>query len=287
MSIPPGYSASSPSQICKLHKFLYGLKQASRQWYSKLSFLFISLCFKFSESDHSLYIKSSHNTFITLLVYVDDLILVGNSLIKINSVKHALDSKFKTKDLGSLRYFLGFKINRTSSWIFFNQRRYTLELLQDTGNLASKTSTSPISPYFKLPASDGTPLVDPTIYKRFLGRLIYLTNSRPNIYFGVQHLRQFIFKPRESHYVVAIKLIRYLKFSLSKGILLSASSHFKLLAFADSDWARCIDTRRSVTCFYVLLGSSLISWKSKKQHSVSCSSTEAEYRSLASLACEL
>lgn len=108
MSIPPGYSASSSSQVCKLHKSIYGLKQASRQWYSKLSSFLISLGFKYSEFDHSLYTKSSYHTFTILIVYVDDLILPGISIHEINFVKNSLDSKFKIKDLGSLRYFLGF-----------------------------------------------------------------------------------------------------------------------------------------------------------------------------------
>lgn len=162
-----------------------------------------------------------------------------------------------------------------------------LNFFKTQGILPLKPCASPIDQSLKLSASNRIPLADPIIYRRLLGRLIYLTNSRPDICFDVQRLSQFIFKPLEPHYAAAIKLLRYLKSSPSKGILLSASSQIKLLAFADSDWARFPDTRRLVISFCVLLGSSLISWKSKKQHIIYRSSTEAEYRSFVSLTCEL
>ncbi|XP_058776876.1 uncharacterized mitochondrial protein AtMg00810-like [Vicia villosa] len=128
---------------------------------------------------------------------------------------------------------------------------------------------------------------DPTSYRSLIGRLIYLTNTRPDISYTVQHLSQFVSQPLLPHYNAAIRLLRYLKTSPSSGILLSATSSLKLNAFADSDWARCPDSRKSITGFCILLGSSLVSWKSKKQQTVSRSSTEAEYKSLASLTCEL
>jgi hypothetical protein len=90
-----------------------------------------------------------------------------------------------------------------------------------------------------------------------------------------------------SHYNAGIHILKYLKSDPAKGIFFSASSSLKISAFADSDWARCPETRKSITRFCVLLGSSLISWKSKKQNINSRSSTEAEYRALASLTCEI
>lgn len=168
-----------------------------------------------------------------------------------------------------------------------NQRKYTLELLEDTGFLAAKPSSVPFDPNLKLSPTDGAPLADPTLYRRLIGRLIYLTNTRPDISFVVQHLSQYVSKPHDSHYQAATKVLKFLKSSPAKGILFSASSTLKLCAFADSDWARCPTTRKSVTDFCVILGSSLLCWKSKKQNTVSRSSTEAKYRALASLTCEI
>ncbi|GAU32977.1 hypothetical protein TSUD_358440 [Trifolium subterraneum] len=278
MSLPPGHPASNSSKVCKLHKLLYGLK---------LSSALISLGYSQSQADHSLYIKSTSTSFTALLVYVDDIVLAGNSTQEIHSVKKFLDEQFKIKDLGQLRFFLGLEIARSDSGIFLNQRKYTLELLEDTGFLAAKPSSVPFDPTTKLTISDGQPLEDPSSYRRLIGRLIYLTNTRPDISFAVQHLSQFVSHPLLPHYQAATRVLRYLKSFPAKGIMFSASSSLKLHGFADSDWARCPDTRKSVTGYCAILGSSLICWKSKKQNTVFRSSTEAEYRALASLTCEL
>ncbi|XP_058726782.1 uncharacterized mitochondrial protein AtMg00810-like [Vicia villosa] len=153
-------------------------------------------------------------------------------------------------------------------------------MVSEPGFLAAKPSAIPFDPTLKLSPTDGDPLPDPTSYRRLLGRLIYLTNTRPDNSFVVQHLSQFLSKPLVPHFQAATKVLRFLKSSPAKGILFSASSHLKLYAFADSDWARCPLTSKSITGYCVVLGESLICWKSKKQHTVSRSSTEAEYRAL-------
>lgn len=181
MTLPPGLAASNSSQVCKLHRSLYGLKQASRQWYVKLSSFLLSVGYSQSQADCSLYVKSTPASFTALLVYVDDIVLAGNSLHEIHSVKKLLDDQFSIKDLGQLRYFLGFELARSRKGIFMNQRKYTPELLEDTGFLDAKPSFVPFDPNIKLSTSDGQPLDDPSTYRRLIGRLIYLTNSRPDI----------------------------------------------------------------------------------------------------------
>lgn len=239
MTMPPGISIDSSSKVCRLQKSLYGLKQASKQWYFKLSSFLISLGYAQSQADHSLYVKSHHNCFTAILVYVDDIVIAGSSLSEIAQVKQVLDQKFRIKDLGKLRFFLGFEIARSSQGIFMNQRKYTLELLEDTDFLAAKPSPVPFDPNLKLSPTDGAPLADPTLYRRLIGRLIYLTNTRPDISFVVQHLSQYVSKPHDSHYQAATKVLKFLKSSSAKGILFSASSTLKLCAFADSDWFLC------------------------------------------------
>ncbi|GJR20253.1 ribonuclease H-like domain-containing protein, partial [Tanacetum coccineum] len=126
-----------------------------------------------------------------------------------------------------------------------------------------------------------------TDYQKLMGKLIYLTHTRPDISYAVHCLSQFMHSPLNSHLKIAFKILRYLKGSPGLGILVAKSSGMSLKAFSDADWAKCIVTRRSVTGYCVFLNGNLVSWKSKKQNTLSKSSAEAEYRALASVTSEV
>ncbi|XP_061365406.1 uncharacterized mitochondrial protein AtMg00810-like [Gastrolobium bilobum] len=291
MILPPGYSKQGeflpPNVVCKLHKSLYGLKQASRQWYAKFSSTLSSLGFSHSQADHSLFTKSSGATFIAILVYVDDILVASNNIHKIHHLTSLLDNKFKLKNLGPLKYFLGIEVARSSAGISICQRQYTMQILSDAGYLGCKPKSTPMEPNLKLSSHTGDLLPDATLYRRLIGRLLYLTITGPDICYVVNHLSQFMAAPRVPHLHVVQRILAYLKGTVGQGLLFSASSSIQLNAFSDSDWASCPDSRKSISGFCVFLGNSLISWKSKKQSTVSRSSAEAEYRSMAHASCEL
>jgi len=284
---PPGMVVSKCGQVCKLTKSLYGLKQASRQWFSNLSSYLKSINFIQSTADYSLFTKKTDNSFTILLVYVDDIILSGNSISEIQQVTLSLDKAFKIKDLGKLKYFLGLEVARSSTGIHVSQRKYALDILAETGLLAAKPCSTPITKDIKHLFKDGTPMEDINAYQRLIGKLLYLTNTRPDISYAIQFLSQFLRAPTTDHYNAAQRILRYIKSAPGKGMFFPNNSSLQLKGFSDSDWATYPQTRRSVTGFCVFVGSSLICWKSKKQSTVSRSSSEAEYRALAALTCEI
>nr|KYP48597.1 Retrovirus-related Pol polyprotein from transposon TNT 1-94 [Cajanus cajan] len=186
MKPPPGLILPSSNLVCKLQKSLYGLKQASRQWNAKLTSALIQFGFTQSPADHSLFVKHTAESFIALLVYVDDIVLTGNSLCIIDQVKDYLDNQFHIKDLGELKYFLGFEVARSNRGLVLNQRKYCLEILSEFGLTGCKPVNSPTYPSVKLNEDEGDLITDPTSFRRLIGKLLYLTNTKPDISFAVQ-----------------------------------------------------------------------------------------------------
>jgi len=284
MQVPPGMD-SSAGQVCKLNKSLYGLRQASRQWYEKLSSFLILQGYARSNADHSLFLRRTDNSITIALVYVDDIILAGNDAVEIEKLTHLLNETFKIKNLGDLTYFLGLEVARNKTGIHLCQRKYVLDLLEDAGMMNCAPAITPMN--HKLAADMGDILPDPSSYRRLIGKLIYLTNTRPDITHAVQHLSQFVSAPTSIHQQAAMRILRYLKKTPGNGIFLAANSEAQLKGYSDSDWAGCVETRKSVTGYIIYFGNSPVSWRSKKQPTVSRSSTEAEYRALAATTCEI
>ncbi|KAM6559603.1 hypothetical protein CsatA_028842 [Cannabis sativa] len=291
MQIPQGLTIPSTitgnNLVCKLHKSIYGLRQSSRQWYKKLTDALLQEGFTQSQADYTLFTRGSNDTFIVLLVYVDDIIIAGPNLPTLQHLQDSLQARFKLKTLGPLKYFLGFEIARAATGLFLSQRKYTLQLLHDTGYTSSKPAKAPMDPRQRLDDKEGDPLDNPSHYRQLIGRLLYLTLSRPDITFTVNTLSQFMSCPRTPHLSALHHLLRYLKGSPGQGILYSPTSSLHLRGFSDSDWATCPITRRSTTGFCIFIGDCLISWKTKKQPTVSKSSAEAEYRALAATTSEM
>ena len=174
MKIPQGFAREGDSRVCRLRKSLYGLKQASRNWYQKFTNALLNLGFKQSRADYSLFIHKQGNSFVATLIYVDDVIIVGNDMGKVQATKDDLNNKFSIKDLGNLKYFLGIEVARTSEGLVLNQRKYILDILKDCGLQGYNLSPFPIEQNLKLNRAEKEPKVDACHFRRIVGRLLYL-----------------------------------------------------------------------------------------------------------------
>ncbi|KAL6320644.1 hypothetical protein AAG906_008644 [Vitis piasezkii] len=218
MSPPPGLRRQGENLVCHLHKSLYGLKQASRQWFAKFSTAIQAAGFVQSKADYSLFTCRKGKSFTTLLIYVDDILITGNDVNAIVALKQFLHSHFRIKDLGDLKYFLGIVVSRSKKGISISTKIYF-------GN-----------------------------FKRW-----WILGAKP----------RFMHAPRRPHMEAALRVLRYLKNSPGQGLFFPSQNDLSLRAFSDSDWAGCPISRRSTTGYCVFLGSSLISWRTKRQKTVS------------------
>ena len=178
--------------------------------------------------------------------------------LPLNHLNPSCINNFKLKILAAYDTFSTSKL-LDPRHIHLCQRKYTLDILADSGALASKPLKLPLEQNFKLSKTSRVPLPDLSSYHRLIGRLLYLTITRSDICYPVQILSQYLDTPMTTHLATTHRILCYIKFAPGQGILLSSSSHIQLKAFCDSDWASCPDTRRSVTGYCIFLGNSLIS----------------------------
>jgi histone deacetylase 1/2 len=278
---PTGFVDSSrPGLVCRLNKSLYGLKQAPRAWHHRFASHLSSLGFVETKSDSSLFICRRGSDTAYLLLYVDDIVLTASSDGFLRQIIAALQGEFAMTDMGQLHHFLGISVTRSAKGMFLSQRQYTLDILERAGMCACKPCSTPVDLHSKLSA-DGPPVGDATQYRSLAGALQYLTFTRPDIAFAVQHICLYMHDPREPHLAALKRILRYLQGTSTLGLTLRRSLPTELVVYTDADWAGCPDTRRSTSGYAVFLGDNLVSWSSKRQHTVSRSSAEAEYRAVA------
>jgi hypothetical protein len=287
MRQPPGFvDPHHSSHVCLLQKSIYGLRQAPRAWFEKFSSHLLTVGFTASLADPSLFVYKSGSTVIYLLLYVDDIILTGSAPVAIQALIHDLAQAFELKDLGPLKYFLGLQVEYTDSGLLVHQAKYATDLLVKHNMSTCKPCSTPFVPPSTSVLTASSFLSDPLSYRSLVGALQYLTFTRPDLSFAVNSLCQHMHQPTTSHLVAAKRVLRYISGTLSHGIVFQPGP-LRLTAFTDSDWAGNPVDRRSTTGFLIFLGNNLLTWASKKQPTVSRSSTEAEYRALAVGAAEL
>jgi len=280
MEVPPGFATDqTKGKVLRLKKSLYGLKQSPRAWFDRLRRAMCNMGYKQCNGDHTVFYRHSGSHVTILAVYVDDMIITGDDSLEISRLKKNLSNEFEVKDLGQLRYFLGIEIARSPRGIVLSQRKYVLDLLDETGMLECRPASTPIEQNHRICAQYGDP-VDKERYQRLVGRLIYLCHTRPDITFAVSVVSRYMHDPRSGHLDAVYRILRYLKNSPGKGLWFKRNCHFGVEGYCDADWANCLDDRRSTSGYCIFVGGNLVSWRSKKQPVVSRSTAEAEFRAM-------
>jgi hypothetical protein len=217
----------------------------------------MSLGFTKSKADSYLYFKVMNDKPVMLLLYVDDLFLTGEEKL-ITDCKKKLATEFEMKDLRLMHYFLGLDVWQSPKKIFLNQRKCAIEILKRFDMLEYKSKNTPMETKLKLLVGTSSELVDATLYRQIIGSLMYLTNTRPGIFFVVNTLSQYLVEPIRVH-LIAKHVMRYLKSMLDFGLCYSGDHDFRLIGYTDSDWAGSVSDRKSTSrCFS--LGSTMTSW---------------------------
>ncbi|RVW94373.1 Retrovirus-related Pol polyprotein from transposon RE1 [Vitis vinifera] len=247
MDLPPGCMVSEKQcqKVCKLKKSLYGLKQSPRAWFGRFTKSMRAFGYRQSNSDHTLFLKKQHGKITTLIVYVDDMVVTGNDPEERKALQNYLSREFEMKDLGPLKYFLGIEVSRSSEGIFLSQRKYALDLLQETGMSGCQPVNTPIEEGLKLCVEPNQVSTDKGRYQRLVGRLMYLAHTRPDLAYALSVVSQYMHNPGEQHMNAVMRILR-----------------------------------RSTSGYFTFVGGNLVTWKSKKQNVVARSSAEAEFRGM-------
>ncbi|RVW83922.1 Retrovirus-related Pol polyprotein from transposon TNT 1-94 [Vitis vinifera] len=271
--------------VCKLRKSLYGLKQTPRQWYKKFDSFIHRIGFKRCEADHCCYVKSFDNSYIILLLYVDDMLIAGSSIEKINNLKKQLSKQFVMKDLGAAKKILGMRIirNKTNGTLKLSQSEYVKKVVSRFNMNEAKPVSTPLGSHFKL-SKEQSPKTEEEMnhmskvsYASTIGSLMYaMVCTRPDIAHAVGVVSRFMSRPRKQHWEAVKWSLRYLKGSLDTCFCFTGAS-LKLQSYVDANFAGDIDSRKSITRFVFTLGGTTISWASNLQKIVTLSTTKAEY----------
>jgi hypothetical protein len=179
------------------------------------------------------------NDIIVVLVYVDDLIIIGSDKEGVQGIKEHLKSVFDIKDLGEMKYFLGIEVCRSKEGLFLSQRKYILDLLNEC-DVGTRTTSTPLEDAYKAMRkgeNDNEPFEDVQQYRRMVGKLIYFTITRPDLCFAVNQVSQHMQAPKIWHWAMVDRILRYLKGSSEQGIWMGRNENTTLVGYCDADWA--------------------------------------------------
>lgn len=215
------------NHICKLHKSLYGLRQAPRP-ILKLSKKLKSLHFQESQADNSLFISNRKIEMIYILIYVNNISITGSNSTIIDSTIASLKKSFVVKELGDLHFFLSVEATQIVEGLYLTERKYNVDFLKRSNMDKTKPCSTPMASTCHLTASDGPPFADAGLYRSIVGSMQYLAFTRPDLAFVVHKVSKFMHKPMEPYWQAIKQILQYLKYTVSTGLLITKAKNFRL-----------------------------------------------------------
>ena len=297
MKLPPGIRDLRQVReglTCRLLRSLYGLKQSGRLWNQNVIAFYKSIGFIQLNGDPSILIRRVDDEISIVSVYVDDFLLASNTMATLNALKASLAREYDTKDLGEVETIIGWQIHRdpAAGTMKIDQSAFVRDLVLEEGLTDCNANVIPMKAGSAIDMSDPEDYeeVDLHTYQRLIGKLMYLScGTRPDIAFAVGQLSRHNADPRKGHLRAAKRVVRYLKGTIEMGLTFGQESGerpprdplpYGLVGYADSNFAGDPEDRKSVMGYCFFLNGAVVSWSSKKQRTVSTSTTEAEYIAL-------
>eukprot|EP00253_Pinus_taeda_P035327 PITA_35327 len=246
---------------------------------------FIELGFTKSEVDANLYHIMVEGKQLIIVLYVDDLILTGDDHL-IMSCKEDLAREFNMKDMGLMHYFLGMEVWQKDGEVFVSRGKYANETLRRFHMEKFKPMQTPLAGNWRKEDATSGEVVEATVYRKLVGSLMYLVNTRKDFCYAVNQLSQAMVQPSKLFWKEAKHILRYLIGTSQYGLWYKWSEGVKLQGFTDAYWARSPSDRKSTSRGILKLGSVAVSWYSRKQRSVALNAAEVEYMFASQVACE-
>ncbi|GJW03540.1 putative ribonuclease H-like domain-containing protein [Tanacetum coccineum] len=271
-----------PKHVYRVVKALYGLHQAPRAWYARLSTFLLKHNYRRGTIDKTLFIKKNSRDIILVQVYVDDIIFGSTNKAWCDEFEVLMKGEFEMSAMGELTFFLGLQVKQNPDGIFISQDKYVQDMLKKFDMESVRPATTPFEASKPKSKDEPDDAVNVHLYRSMIGSLMYLTASRPDIQFAVSACSRHQVTPLTSNLNAVKKIFKYLKGQPKLGLWYPRDSPFVLEAYSDSDYAGSHGDRKSTTGGCQFLGRRLISWQCKKQTIVATSSTEAEYVAAAS-----
>ena len=279
-------SGDTKRMVCKLKKSIYGLKQASRQWYYKFHQVIISSGFEMNMVDDCIYHKFSGSKHIYLVLYVDDILLAANDIGMLHETKRFLSKKFEMKDLGDASFVLGIHIHqdRSRGILGLSQKSYIEKILKWFGMHDCKPGDTPVAKGDKFSLNQcpknnfEIQEMQQIPYASAIGSLMYAqVCTRLDIAYIVGMLGSYLSNPGKDHWIAAKRVMRYLQRTKDYKLTYRNLDQLEIIGYSDSDFAGCRDSMKSTSGYIYLLVGGAISWKSVKQSIVASSTMAAEF----------